>query len=224
MCAIFGSFDKEKFEELATANQYRGDYSWSVTQFVTGAFKHYRDGETVFSSRMRKSLGEFPSITWDRDYFKEYDSTLYKTYWLGHVQAPTTQSKDMHPSCIRQDMLWHNGIIKEYQIKEWQDGYGGLSWDTELLHRHILLGGYLDDVDGTFSCARYDGEQVTLFRNEISPLFYDGDLNISSVQFNESWWETEAGVNYKMDFHNKVLEPLNRFETKENPYWFGEIE
>ena len=35
---------------------------------------------------------------------------------------------------------------------------------------------------------------------------------------------TEAGVNYKMDFHNKVLEPLNRFETKENPYWFGEIE
>jgi len=222
MCAIFGSFDKEKFVELAAANQYRGDYSWSVTQFVTGAFKHYRDGERA-NSKMIKSLGEFQLEGWDNQ-FIEYDPVLYKTYWLGHVQAPTTTSVEMHPSCIRKDMLWHNGIIKEYQVKEWQDGYGGLSWDTELLHRHILLGGVLDDVDGTFSCARYDGDQVTLFRNEISPLFYDGDLNISSVQFDTSWWETEAGVNYKMDFQNKVLEPLGRFETKENPYWFGEIE
>ena len=224
MCAIFGSFDKEKFEELAELNQYRGDFSWSITQFVTGAFKHYRDGEAVFSSRMRKSLGTFPKHFQGQHYdFKDYDSTLYKTYWLGHVQAPTTESIEMHPSCIRNDMLWHNGIIKDYQVKEWQEGYGSLNWDTELLHRHILLGGDLDDVDGTFSCARYDGEQVTLFRNEISPLFYDEDLNISSVEFENSE-ETEAGVNYGMDFHSKVLEPLNRFETKENPYYFGEIE
>ena len=221
MCAIFGSFDKEKFESLAELNQYRGDYSWSITQFVTGAFKHYRDGETVFSSRMRKSLGKFQLEGWDKD-FEEYDSTLYKTYWLGHVQAPTTVSVEMHPSCIKKDMLWHNGIIKDYQVKEWQEEYGNKEWDTELLHRHILLGGKLDNVDGTFSCARYDKEHIYLFRNEISPLFYDKDLNISSTKF-ENAEETEDGVMYKMNLQDRDLEVMHRFETKENPYYFGEI-
>ena len=51
MCAIFGSFDKEKFESLAELNQYRGDYSWSITQFVTGAFKHFLELKTVSPSR-----------------------------------------------------------------------------------------------------------------------------------------------------------------------------
>jgi len=145
----------------------------------------------------------------------------YKTtYYLGHVQAPTTDSVETHPSNINGDLLWHNGIIKDYQVQEWKQELGNVDWDTELLHRHLVLGGELDNVDGTFSCARYTKDNLFLFRNEISPLFYDDDMNISSTKFDGSF-ETEAGVMYQMNLVNNSLEPLSRFETKENPYYFG---
>ena len=59
MCAIFGSFDRDKFEELAALNQYRGNSSWSAAHFRTGAFKHYRDGETVELMQLRKGFFEY---------------------------------------------------------------------------------------------------------------------------------------------------------------------
>ena len=220
MCAIFGSFDRDKFEELAALNQYRGNSSWSASHFRTGAFKHYRDGETVELMQLRKGFLEYRKDA--VEVFSKDDSSLFKTYYLGHVQAPTTESIDTHPSDIVGDLLWHNGIIKDYQVKEWQEEYGNKEWDTELLHRHILLGGKLDNVDGTFSCVRYNKEHIYLFRNEISPLFYDKDLNISSTKF-ENAEETEDGVMYKMNLHDRDLEVMYRFETKENPYYFGEI-
>jgi hypothetical protein len=215
MCAIFGSKDKEKFLELAELNQYRGNFAHSITVFQTGALKHYRDAETFKHIITNRGYDEFEdSIT------MAHDEVLTITYYLGHVQAPTTDSTDTHPSDINGDLLWHNGIIKDYQVQEWKQDYGVLDWDTELLHRHILLGGKLDDVDGTFSCARYDKEHIYLFRNEISPLFYDKNLNISSTKFEDSE-ETEDGVMYKMDLQNRELEVMYRFETKENPYYFG---
>ena len=33
--------------------------------------------------------------------------------------------------------------------------------------------------------------------------------------------ETEAGVLYLMDLQRSELQPMKRFETKENPYYFG---
>ena len=83
-----------------------------------------------------------------------------------------------------------------------------------------MFGNSLDVVDGTFSCARYDKQDLYLFRNEISPLFYDEDLNISSTKFENSK-DTEAGVMYFMNLQRSELEPMKRFETKENPYYFG---
>ena len=215
MCAIFGSKNKDKFLELAELNQYRGNFAHSITVFQTGAFKHYRDGEKFVCITTNRGSGDFKdTIAMSEDEYKI-------TYYLGHVQAPTTDSPEMHPSNINDKLLWHNGIIKNYQVEEWREEYGKKEWDTELLHRHILLGGKLDDVDGTFSCARYNKEDILLFRNEISPLFYDTHLNISSTKFDDAV-DTEAGVMYKMLLHNKILEPLYRFETKENPYYFGE--
>ena len=61
---------------------------------------------------------------------------------------------------------------------------------------------------------------MTLFRNEISPLYFDEDLNLSSTEFENSE-ETEAGVLYLMDLQRSELQPMKRFETKENPYYFG---
>ena len=218
MCAIFGSSDKEKFLELADLNQYRGKYSNSTSVFVTKRFKsHGTSTDHVFTERQ---LGLF-NEGWSKDH-NEVNKTGYITYYLGHVQAPTTENTQTHPSDINADLLWHNGIIKDYQVKQWKHDYGHLDWDTELLHRHLMFGKDLDDVDGTFSCVRYEDRYsaLTLFRNEISPLYYDENMNISSTEFENSE-ETESGVLYLMDLQNKMLEPMKRFETKENPYYFG---
>ena len=214
MCAIFGSKDKDKFLELAELNQYRGNFAHSTTVFQTGLFQHYPDAERVVHVTTNTGEGEFKdSITMSEEEYKT-------TYYLGHVQAPTTDSVETHPSNIDGDLLWHNGIIKDYQVQEWKQELGNRDWDTELLHRHLVLGGDLDNVDGTFSCARYTKDNIFLFRNEISPLFYDDDMNISSTKFDNSL-ETEAGVMYLMDLVKNNLEPQCRFETKENPYYFG---
>jgi|TARA_B100000524_G_scaffold274880_1_gene152389 hypothetical protein len=214
MCAIFGSKDKDKFLELAELNQYRGNFAHSTTVFQTGLFQHYPDAERVVHVTTNTGEGEFKdSITMSEEEYKT-------TYYLGHVQAPTTDSVETHPSNINGDLLWHNGIIKDYQVQEWKQELGNRDWDTELLHRHLVLGGDLDNVDGTFSCARYTKDNIFLFRNEISPLFYDDDMNISSTKFDNSL-ETEAGVMYLMDLVKNNLEPQCRFETKENPYYFG---
>ena len=214
MCAIFGSKNKDKFLELAELNQYRGNFAHSTTVFQTGLFQHYPDAERVVHVTTNTGEGEFKdSITMSEEEYKT-------TYYLGHVQAPTTDSVETHPSNINGDLLWHNGIIKDYQVQEWKQELGNRDWDTELLHRHLVLGGDLDNVDGTFSCARYTKDNIFLFRNEISPLFYDDDMNISSTKFDNSL-ETEAGVMYLMDLVKNNLEPQCRFETKENPYYFG---
>ena len=214
MCAIFGSKDKEKFLELAELNQYRGNFAYSTTVFETGMFQHYPDSEKVIHITTITGKGEFKDLV-------ETSWQQYKTtYYLGHVQAPTTDSVKTHPSNINGDLLWHNGIIKDYQVQEWKHELGNVEWDTELLHRHLVLGNNLDNVDGTFSCARYTKDNLYLFRNEISPLFYDDDMNISSTKFDNSF-ETESGVMYQINLVNNSLEPILRFETKENPYYFG---
>ena len=221
MCAIFGSKDKEKFLELAELNQYRGKASHSVSMFTTSNFENYDNLSLTKHVMTSKKHGLFNSQIVDE--FTEDDKSHWTTYYLGHVQAPTTDNKsDIHPSEIVGDLLWHNGIIKDYQVTDWKRKYGLLNWDTGLLHRHFILGGELDNIDGTFSCARYEygPGALTLFRNEISPLFFDDDLNISSTEFDNSL-ETESGVQYLMDIRRSELEPMKRFETKENPYYFG---
>ena len=221
MCAIFGSSDKEKFLELADLNQYRGKYSHSTSMFVVSRYTAYNYNNEAHVKHILTYQNE--GLFTDKvTGFTEDNPQHFKTYYLGHVQAPTTENTKTHPSNINSDLLWHNGIIKDYQVQEWRNDYGKLDWDTELLHRHLLLGNELDDVDGTFSCARYEDRNhaLTLFRNEISPLYFDEDLNLSSTEFENSE-ETEAGVLYLMDLQRSELQPMKRFETKENPYYFG---
>ena len=60
-----------------------------------------------------------------------------------------------------------------------------------------------------------------LFRNEISPMFVDKDLNISSTMFENSA-ETDPNVVFKIDFSYNKLVPKGKFQTVENPYFFAE--
>ena len=62
-----------------------------------------------------------------------------------------------------------------------------------------------------------------IFRNEISPLFYDRYLNISSTKF-EGGQSLEPNKVFKLNFnYGAILTPVAEFQTFENPYYIPEL-
>lgn len=208
MCAIVGSFSKDKLIELIELNSYRGSHSYSFSTLTP-----------LYDLKVRaKGLG---TINYD-------DIDLpYGYYGIVHVQAPTTEAKTLdsiHPAMDGwMTYLWHNGIIKANNVKKLQDLYGNdTNWDTQLLLRAINTSvDELNGVDGSFSCLWFNGAAAYLFRNDISPMFYDRDLNISSTKF-EGSISTPANKLLLMDLETKGLYNKGEFKTVENPYFFGD--
>lgn len=209
MCAIVGSFDRVKLLKLIELNSYRGSHSYSFSTI---------DSNGMLEVHVR-ALGEFDP---DRS-----DCQLPPGhYGIVHIQAPTTDAKyieDIHPAKDGNTRLWHNGIIKANHVRKMQEHFGSdTNWDTELLLRAINLStDELNQVDGSFSCLWYDGDRTYLFRNDISPMFFDGDLNISSTKFDGSI-STPANKILHMDFKSRALYNRGEFKTVENPYYFGD--
>lgn len=207
MCAIFGSKDFNKFKELADLNSYRGQHSYSISVY---------DIKTGDITPVKKELGSFTTEGLNPD--------LQDVYWIGHIQAPTTQSKDLdsvHPSVVNSSFLWHNGIIKEDYIKRMQESLNmACNWDTKLLHYWVIKENDLSEVDGTFSCLRYYDGKLYLFRNEISPMFIDDQLNISSTKFSDSN-KTRPNAMLRIEFNLDNVALLSTFNTRENPYYFS---
>ena len=200
MCGIFASFSIDKLNELSKLNSYRGSHSFSVFNCDSG--------------ELYKDFGAFNP------------STLNNGYNICHVQAPTTSEKsidNIHPSTIENTHLWHNGIIKDFSIDELNHIFNtNEKWDTKLLH-YIMIQDFtiLSKVNGSFACVYYNQGKVFVFRNEISPIFYDSDLNISSVKFDGSM-SLPANVIFELDINNKeLIRTANTFSTLENPYFFG---
>jgi len=207
MCAIVGSFDRDKLKELIELNSYRGNHSYSLSEY---------DITTNNITIVDKDFGEFN--------YGLIDNLTEGNYYIAHTQAPTTSAKNkecIHPSQFLNSYLWHNGIIKEDCIRMMNKELGtNEDWDTKLLHVwENSYGKKLDDIDGTFSCLMTHGTQVTLFRNEISPMFIDDELNISSTKFQNSY-PTPPGEMLLINFKNKKLTKCFEFKTKENPYYF----
>lgn len=205
MCAILGSFSKDVLQNLIKTNSYRGNHSYSLTRInvITGDLQI-----------IEKSLGKpnLDNVSFEEGY-----------YYLGHVQAPTTEERTLesvHPSEYEGEYLWHNGIIKDSTVKKLQEILeDNTTWDTRLLHKFLKKGGKLEDIEGSFSCARYKKHGIFLFRNQIAPLFYDKDLNISSTRF-ENCKATPSNTYLWMDFVNRKLATIFTFENKHNPYYF----
>lgn len=209
MCSIIGSHSKDKIRELAELNAYRGQHSHSV--YVFGSYTN----KILYS---HKGLGP---LNID-------DHKLPIGYIICHQQAPTTDNKDLssvHPAQIGDDLLWHNGIIKSHEIKRLQNYLeSSCTWDTKLLLQYLVNEDTeaLHCIDGTFSCVWYDGANIILFRNAISPMFIDNDANISSTKFdnsesispNKSWLFNTKAVNIK-----DMLDLCSTFETVNNPYF-----
>lgn len=200
MCAIVGSFSKDKLQELYKLNSYRGESSYSFS-----AFDRTREPMLQY---VYKHKGKMPD-----DYINSTYQYNDKTYFIAHSQAPTTDTDNIHPAVYGNAMLWHNGIIKQKEITSG-------TWDTAWLLEKIIDYGWssLSDIDGTFACIMYYGNELFVFRNEISPLFVDSDLNISSTKFDGSI-SLNPNVVYKLNLEHEFYEPVAYFETKENPYY-----
>jgi hypothetical protein len=203
LCAITGSLYKEKLKDLYTLNAYRGELNYSLA-----TFKPYK-GEIEFQTLFQDS-GKMPDTLIDGIPCKEGD------FILAHSQAPTTNSMNIHPAVYGDAMLWHNGIIKQNTLSPG-------TWDTAWLLEQIINYGWsaLSRVDGTFACIMYNSGELFLFRNEISPMFYDKDLNFSStkVEFTESLLPNKV---FKINLKYKQLSPIAYFQTMENPYYIPE--
>lgn len=200
MCAITGSFYKEKLKELYALNAYRGELNYSLSTFST--FKNNLEFQTLF-----QDSGKMPESLIDSISIKPGD------FMIAHSQAPTTDSKNVHPATYGDAMLWHNGIIKQKNISAG-------TWDTAWLLEQIINYGWssLSRVDGTFACIMYFNKNLYVFRNEISPLFIDDHFNISSTKFEGSVPLTPNRV-WKLDFNTKYLSSEAFFQTMENPYY-----
>jgi asparagine synthetase B (glutamine-hydrolysing) len=203
MCGIFCSFERDKLIELSKLNSYRGSHSFSFTRFGDEPIRRF---------------GKFDVSLADQVGYK-----------ICHVQAPTTEVRDassIHPAELYGRRLWHNGIVKDFDVKRLQKKHNTEeAWDTKLILLELLEDDWLknlSEINGSFACVFQEGDMLYVFRNEISPLFYDYDLNISSVRFEGSFSLPPNKV-FILDLENReLLETEFEFSTKENPYYFGD--
>ncbi len=199
MCAIVGSFNKEKLKELYTLNNYRGELSYSFSLF----------DENYKLATILKDSGKMPDNLIDK-------YGIDNKFMLTHSQAPTTDSTtdNIHPASIKNHLMWHNGIIKQKTLPE-------NVWDTHWLLSRIINEGWdiLSTIDGTFACVLYDGTKLYVFRNEISPLFYDEQFNFSSTKFDGSI-SVPPNVVFELNPYEKSMIEIVEFDTFDNPYFF----
>jgi glutamine phosphoribosylpyrophosphate amidotransferase len=206
MCSIVGSFKKEKLIELCKLNVHRGQTSHSISYFdiVTGEISVIR--------------GEGP-INYDHINFEPL------TYCIVHMQAPTQQeTKTIHPAYYDGRFLWHNGILKQTYVDSLKSELNEVcNWDTFLMLKSLVETDKksLNNFDGSFACLLYDNEKLYAFRNEIAPLYYDANMNISSTSFSGSKALNPNSI-YHMDFNFQTFFKIKNFTTVMNPYFFAE--
>ena len=187
------------FNHLLHANAYRGNQYHSITTF-------YDDDSFI----IQKERGPASEIS-------DTNDVKRVIYWLGHTQAPTGSIFNIHPAEYENQCLWHNGLIKNHEATE---------WDTLSILKSIVDNGFssLSDFDGSFACVLLNKAtkgSLIVFRNELSPLFYDHEMNLSSTKVNDNFNPVEPNRVFELDIHQKALIPTDhRFVTKDNPYFF----
>ena len=205
MCAIFGSRDKKEFFELAKLNGYRGVHSHSLA--------YLKDG---FLQIVEKDFGPL-----------EEQDLPENALYIGHQQAPTTDAKDkdsIHPATYYSAHLWHNGIIKDHQVKQWQEeDKHNWPWDTMHLAYRLSSKGYdvLSEADGSFACLYWTGHELNLFRNSNCPMFISNS-SFSSTKFAGAVPILPERV-YKYDENQYAwFSTKQSFKTKETFFWSPE--
>ena len=199
MCSIFGSFREDIFVDLAKLNQFKGNFSCSITQ----------------GNRTAKDFGKF-----NKDALNSMP--LDHQYLIGHVQAPTggmVEDRDrIHPTTQGTSLLWHNGLLTSGGIKYLQGELDTLEeFDTKLLHEALLNDIDLSNIEGLFSCVFKKDHEFFIFRTKHGKLYIDEDLNLSSERFPRSKCINYDTV-YRLDFRSDDIEVVSKFKTKKFNY------
>ena len=219
MCGIIATKSISQFKELVLLNQQRGSFSYSLTVL------------TYNSETFYKSFGKF-----NFDILKNIEVNNNEgLYLIGHVQAPTGglihDLNRIHPSNVAdKQYLYHNGILKSKYIKKYlvKDGYASNianinnpppTWDTEILNNNIYKYGFehLNEVKGSFACLLIKDNEIFAFRNNNSIIYYDSDLNFSSVKFKNSF-ELISGEVFRLDLTNNSLISCYSFKLLDDYY------
>jgi hypothetical protein len=203
MCSIIGSFDKDKVVELCELNAYRGQYTHSINYFDVN--------RGTITIHRREGAVDYSTINIPQG-----------NYCIVHMQAPTTENTGaIHPAYYEGSYLWHNGILKQKEVARLKDLLQEITdWDTYLLLKAYSCGHDMGSIDGSFSCLLYAEKSLVLFRNEISPMFIDDDMSISSTKFSGSA-STNPNVFLTLNFQKKTVSSGKTFKTAENPYFFA---
>jgi glutamine phosphoribosylpyrophosphate amidotransferase len=206
MCGIFASFSLNTLKKLAQLNAYRGQHSHSLALF------NYEQGDIEYLTRQ---FGPFKADNFEIPKGK---------YAIGHIQAPTTENTGqdfIHPAIIENSYLWHNGILKPQTIKALQHLLNSdNTWDTKLLLQFIIEHRIPSDIDGSFACMMVANDQLYVFRNELSPLFYSPEfLDFSSSPF-EGAVTLPPNRIFGVGLEIRELCQLETFTTVGNPYEF----
>ena len=201
MCSIFGSFNRVVLSELVHMNQFKGTFSYSLTQ----------------GDRTHKDFGTFNQST---------IALIGKSdeYMIGHVQAPTggmvEDTTRIHPTSIGSSLLWHNGLITPRGITYLQTKLeSDEEFDTKLLHEYFVKNNFtgLGEIEGLFTCVFKHGNEFYVFRTKHGKLYVNDDLDISSERFKDSKCINYDTV-YRMDFERMKLQPVSKFKTKRFNY------
>jgi len=196
MCAIFGSNNKGRLNELYKLNKHRGGHSYSIMGIGTNNLPIF----------VIQELGEF-SIS-------ELDDAAY---YIAHIQSPTDgvgTKVGIHPAHIGCHYLYHNGMVK----------FGVGEWDTLwILKKYIAANcsvSALEDIDGSFACVYINAEwgEIKLFTNQTCALFVNDDCEISSTK-TESFKRILPCTIYNFIPHQKELTMEEEFDNIDRTYY-----
>lgn len=203
MCGISASFDLSILDNMIDANSFRGNFSFSLLVYdvsikqIVGLHKGFHDH--------RKELISF---------YKQVNNP--NLYYISHGQAPTNGLiKDfnrIHPASVNEYYLYHNGLLKNVHDR----------WDTLLL-LHLLLdaeddNNILSSIEGSFACMMVCPYTVRVFRNKNSIIYYDNNLNFSSVNYDNCMDTLPANKMFNINFETRKLEEIFTFETCDDNY------
>jgi glutamine phosphoribosylpyrophosphate amidotransferase len=220
MCGIIATKSITKLIELIKLNQQRGSFSHSLTVLA------YNEDYTKLSTHfIYRQFGEFNFKLFD-DIIKN-NKNIKNLYFIAHVQAPTggliKDKERIHPSNIfNKQYLYHNGILKSKYVNNYKILLNENEWDTSILNNNIYMFGFdhLSEVKGSFACILLKDDDLYVFRNNNSILYFDNNLNFSSVKFENSF-ELESGEVFKLDLHYNCL--INHHQFKLLDDYFVEI-
>ena len=87
------------------------------------------------------------------------------------------------------------------------------NWDTGLILKMVTEDiDTLEEIEGSFGCLLLKDNNFYIFRNNIVPMYYDDDLNISSTEFENST-KLHSNIVYDIDLKNKKLNYFKQFKT-----------